>query len=53
MAQDGSTKPTDQTPWERFIALARKVTQTPKAEIEKRDAAWRENRVRRKRGQSS
>jgi hypothetical protein len=38
------------TPWERFVALARKVTQTPKAEVEKRDAAWREERKRNKRG---
>jgi hypothetical protein len=34
------------TPWERFVSLARKVTQTPKAEVEKREAAWREKRQR-------
>ena len=37
------------TPWERFVSLARKVTQTPKAEVEKRDAAWREERAARRR----
>ena len=30
------------TPWERFVSLARKVTQTPKAEVEKREREWRE-----------
>ena len=48
MAQNDSTKPTDQTPWERFIALARKVTQTPKAEVEKREREWREERKAKK-----
>lgn len=38
------------TPWERFVSLARKVTQTPKAEVEKRDAAWREERKRKRDG---
>lgn len=37
------------TPWERFVSLARKVAQTPKAEVEKRDAAWREERKKTKR----
>jgi hypothetical protein len=32
------------TPWERFVALARKVTQTPKAEVEKREREWRKHR---------
>ena len=36
------------TPWERFVALARKVTQTPKAELEKREREWREERNRKK-----
>jgi hypothetical protein len=26
------------TPWERFMSLARKVTQTPKTEVERREA---------------
>jgi hypothetical protein len=37
------------TPWERFVSLARKVTQTPKAEVEKREREWREERARKKR----
>jgi hypothetical protein len=32
------------TPSERFVSLARKVTQTPKAEVEKREAKWRDKR---------
>jgi hypothetical protein len=32
------------TPWERFVSLARKVTQTPKAEVEKREREWRKER---------
>lgn len=35
---------TGPTPWERFVSLARKVTQTPKAEVEKRELEWREER---------
>ena len=38
------------TPWERFVSLARKVTQTPKAEVEKREREWREARERKRRG---
>jgi hypothetical protein len=36
------------TPWERFVSLARKVTQTPKAEVDKRERKWREGRKERK-----
>jgi hypothetical protein len=32
------------TPWERFVSLARKVTQTPKTEVEKREQEWRKRR---------
>ncbi len=32
------------TPWERFVSLARKVTQTPKAEVDKREREWKEER---------
>ena len=39
------------TPWERFVSLARKVTQTPKAEIEKREREWREERKQRPKAQ--
>ena len=35
---------TGTTPWQRFVALARKVTQMPKAEVEKREREWRENK---------
>jgi hypothetical protein len=34
------------TPWERFVALARKVMQTPKAEAEKREQEWRTHKRR-------
>jgi len=34
----------DPTPWGRFVALARRVAQTPKAKTEKREQAWREER---------
>ena len=29
------------TPWEKFVELARKVVQTPKAEADRRERAWR------------
>jgi hypothetical protein len=35
------------TPWERFVSLARKVTQTPKTEVEKREKEWRRAKRRR------
>ena len=35
---------TGPTAWERFVSLARKVTQTPKAEVDKRAKEWREER---------
>jgi len=37
------------TPWEKFVELARKVVQTPKAEVDKRERAWRAERKKRKR----
>jgi hypothetical protein len=37
------------TPWEKFVTLARKVVQTPKAEVDKRERAWREARKRKRR----
>ena len=36
----------DRTAWERFVSLARKVTQTPKAEVARREKEWREERKR-------
>jgi len=36
------------TTYERFVALARKVVRTPKAEVDKRELAWREKRRRRR-----
>ena len=47
--QDHPKRDTGPTPWERFVSLARKVTQTPKAEVEKRDKEWREERKMKKR----
>ena len=32
------------TPWERFVSLARKVAQTPKAEVEKREREWQKKK---------
>jgi hypothetical protein len=37
------------TPGERFVNLARQVMSVPKAEIDRRDAAWRKERARKKR----
>lgn len=37
------------TPWERFVSLARKVTQTPKVEVDKREQEWREERKSKRR----
>jgi hypothetical protein len=37
------------TPWEKFVELARQVVQTPKAEVDKRERAWRAARKKRKR----
>jgi uncharacterized protein YifE (UPF0438 family) len=31
-------------PYEKFVALARKVVRTPKAEVDKRERAWRKRR---------
>ena len=39
---------TGATPWQRFDALARKVTQTPKAQVDKREKEWREERAKRR-----
>jgi hypothetical protein len=36
------------TPWERFVSLARKVTQTPKAEVDKRERKWKDERAKRR-----
>lgn len=36
------------TPWDKFVELARKVVQTPKAEVDKRERAWRAERKKRK-----
>jgi len=36
------------TSWEKFVSLARKVVQTPKAEVDKRDLQWRRHRAREK-----
>lgn len=37
------------TPYERFVALARKVVRTPKAEVGKRDQTWRKTRKQKRR----
>jgi hypothetical protein len=48
---EGQPEPVrDPTPWERFVALARRVAQTPKTETEKREQTWREERKRKRRG---
>ncbi len=38
------------TPYEKFVALARKVVQTPKADVDQREQAWRKERKRKQRG---
>jgi hypothetical protein len=43
MAKDAETA-RQPTSWEKFVALARKVVQTPKAEVDKREREWREKR---------
>lgn len=48
MAKDSETA-RPPTNWEKFREIARKVVQTPKAEVEKREREWRQNRLRRKR----
>jgi len=40
--------PQAETPFQRFEAFARKVLSVPKAEIDRRDKAFRERRKRRK-----
>jgi hypothetical protein len=47
---ESETPKREPTPWERFVSLARKVTQAPKAEVEKREREWRDSRNRKKRG---
>jgi hypothetical protein len=47
MAENGTTG-REPTSWEKFVTLARKVVQTPKAEVDKRERAWREERRRKK-----
>jgi len=37
------------TPWEKFLEVARKVVQVPKAEVDRRERAWRAERKKRKR----
>jgi len=44
MASD-ETRPL--TSWEKFVSLARKVVQTPKVEMDKREKEWRARRRRR------
>jgi hypothetical protein len=36
------------TPYEKFVALARKVVRTPKADVDKQEQVWREKRRRKK-----
>ena len=48
MKGDAATTPDTRTPYEKFVDLARKVVRTPKADIVRRERAWREQR--RKRG---
>jgi len=42
-----ATRPT--TPMQKFAALARKIVQTPKTQVDKREQAWREKRRKQKR----
>lgn len=42
-------EPRPPTPWEKFVALARKVVQTPKEEVDKREKEWRKQKSERHR----
>lgn len=49
MKHDAATGPPDtRTPYEKFVDLARKVVRTPKAEVVKREQAWRERRAQKR-----
>ena len=41
-------KPSDPTPFQKFDTLMRTVISVPKAEIDRRDAAWREAKAKKK-----
>lgn len=44
MKKEPETAVRPPTPYEKFVALARKVVRTPKAEVDKMERAWREER---------
>ena len=48
MARKSETGPPPLTPYERFVAATRQVLSVSKAELEKREKAWRKKRGRRK-----
>ena len=52
MAKDAETA-RPPTTWEKFVQIARKVAQTPKAEVDKRERVWRDRRRKRRDGRSS
>jgi hypothetical protein len=41
----------DETPYERFRALVKKVVSVPKAEVDKRKSAYRKQRAKKRRCQ--
>jgi hypothetical protein len=51
MPNDETTRPPNE--WERFRAAMRRVLSVSKEELEKRDAAWRKKRSRRRRRPST
>ena len=46
MAERDSPRPL--TPYERFVAATKRVLAVSKKELDKREAAWRERRAKRK-----
>jgi len=38
------------TAYEKFVALARKIVQTPKADVDKLEQVWKEKRRRKRQG---
>ena len=47
MAQDGTTRAPNE--WERFRAATKQVLSVSKEELDKREAAWRKRRTKRRR----
>ncbi len=49
---DGAKTP-ELTPWEKFVETTKRVLAVPKAELDKRETAWRKKRAAKKRRRKS